>query len=60
VFDDDGNRSSRDALKLGTGVEIHGGGISDDGRGPCATAREIHHGAEIRGPVSAVDAAAGP
>ena len=58
VFDDDGNRSSREALKLGMGVEIHGGGISDDGRGPRATAREIRHGAEIRGPVSAVDATA--
>ena len=58
VLDDDGNRSSRDALKLGMGVEIHGGGISDDGKGPRATAREIRHGAEIRGPVSAVDATA--
>ena len=36
VLDDDGNRSSRDALKLGMGVEIHGGGISDDGKGPRA------------------------
>jgi len=58
VTDDDGNRSSRDALKLGMGVEIHGGGISDDGKGPRAAASEIRHGAELRGPVSAVDAAA--
>jgi Domain of unknown function (DUF5666) len=55
VTDDDGNRSSREALKLGMGVEVHGGGISDDGKGPRASATEIRHGAEILGPVSAVD-----
>ena len=58
VTDDDGNRSSREALKLGMHVEIHGGGISDDGKGPRAAASEIRHGAELRGPVSAVDATA--
>jgi len=58
VLDDDGNRSSREALKLGMGVEIRGGGISDDGKGPRAAASEIRHGAELRGPVSAVDATA--
>ena len=50
VFDDDGNRSSREALKLGMRVEIHGGGVSDDGKGPRADASEIRHGAEIRRP----------
>ena len=58
VLDDDGNRSSRDALKLGMGVEIHGGSIGDDGKGPRAAATEIRHGAELLGPVSAVDAVA--
>ena len=58
VTDDDGNGSSRDALKLGMSVEIHGGSISDDGKGPRAAATEIRHGAELRGPVSAVDATA--
>ena len=58
VTDDDGNRSSREALKLGMRVEIHGGGISDDGKGPRAAASEIRHGAELRGPVSAMDAMA--
>ncbi|MEO5881926.1 MAG: DUF5666 domain-containing protein [Caldimonas sp.] len=58
VLDDDGNRSSREALKLGMGVEVHGGGTSDDGKGPRADAREIRHGAEILGPVSVVDASA--
>ncbi|HEY5324044.1 MAG TPA: hypothetical protein VIK58_14550, partial [Caldimonas sp.] len=48
VTDDDGNRSSREALKLGMHVEIHGGGISDDGKGPRAAASEIRHGAELR------------
>jgi hypothetical protein len=58
VLDDDGNPSSRDALKLGMSVEIHGGAKSDDGDGPRCDAREIRHGAEILGPVSAIDAAA--
>jgi hypothetical protein len=58
VTDDDGNGSTRDALKLGMSVEIHGGSISDDGKGPRAAATEIRHGAELRGPVSAVDATA--
>src|SRR6476620_2438638 len=58
VLDDDGNRSSREALKLGMGVEIRGGGISDDGKGPRAPASEIRHGAEILGPVSAIDTVA--
>ncbi len=58
VTDDDGNRSSRDALKLGMGVEVRGGGISDDGKGPRASATEIRHGAELLGPVSAIDLAA--
>jgi hypothetical protein len=58
VLDDDGNRSSREALKLGMGVEIRGGSISDDGKGPRAPASEIRHGAELLGPVSAIDAVA--
>ena len=58
VLDDDGNRSSREALKLGMGVEIRGGSISDDGNGPRAPASEIRHGAEILGPVSAIDTVA--
>ena len=58
VLDDDGNPSSRDALKLGMSVEIQGGAKSDDGKGPRCDAREIRHGAEILGPVSAIDAAA--
>ncbi len=58
VTDADGKRSSREALKLGMGVEVHGGAVSDDGKGPRAPATEIRHGAELRGPVSAVDAVA--
>ena len=58
VLDDDGNASSRDELKLGMSVEIQGGATSDDGKGPRCDAREIRHGAELLGPVSAIDAAA--
>ena len=58
VLDDDGKPSSRGSLKLGMSVEVHGGATSDDGKGPRADAREIRHGAEVLGPVSAVDATA--
>ena len=58
VLDDDGNASSSEALKLGMSVEVEGGATSDDGKGPRADARQIRHGAEIVGPVSAIDVAA--
>jgi hypothetical protein len=58
VLDDDGNASSSEELKLGMNVEVEGGATSDDGKGPRAEARQIRHGAEIRGPVSAIDVAA--
>lgn len=58
VLDDDGNASSSGELKLGMSVEVEGGATSDDGKGPRADARKIRHGAEILGPVSAIDVAA--
>ncbi|MGZ5249074.1 MAG: DUF5666 domain-containing protein [Caldimonas sp.] len=58
VSDDDGNASTKTALKLGMGVEVHGGAISDDGTGPRAAATDIHFGSELVGPVTAVDATA--
>ena len=58
VLDDDGNASSSEALKLGMSVEVEGDATSDDGKGRRADARQIRHGAEIVGPVSAIDVAA--
>jgi Domain of unknown function (DUF5666) len=52
--DEDGNRISRDALKLGMMVEIDGGTISANS----ALALRIRIGAEVKGPVGAVDTTA--
>lgn len=56
VFDDDGNASGAGALALGMVVEIHGS-VDDDGL--TGTADEISYHSELKGPVTAVDAAAG-
>ncbi len=56
VFDDDGNRSSSDALGLGMVVEIRGS-VDDDGL--AGTAQSISYYSELKGPVTAVDAGAG-
>lgn len=56
VFDDDGNRSSSDALKLGMVVEVRGT-LNDDGLG--GTASSIVYASELKGPVTAVDPVAG-
>jgi len=58
VSDDDGSAAAASALRLGMRVEIQGGGVSDDGTGPRAEAKEIRFGSELVGPVSAVDATA--
>jgi Domain of unknown function (DUF5666) len=52
--DEDGNRISRDALKLGMMVEIDAGTISANS----ALALRIRVGAEVKGPVGAVDTTA--
>ena len=54
VEDDDGNRSSRASVKLGSMVEIESGKV-DDTLGS-ATAMHIRFGSEIVGPVASVDA----
>ena len=58
VTDDDGNASTKDALKLGMTAEVHGGGVADDGTGARAAADAISFGSQLVGPVSAIDAAA--
>jgi Domain of unknown function (DUF5666) len=58
VTDDDGNPSTKDALRLGMTAEVHGGGVADDGTGARATADAISFGSQLVGPVSAIDAAA--
>jgi hypothetical protein len=56
VLDDDGNRSSRDAPRLGMVVEVRGTVSGDRVTG---TASEVVYAAEIKGPVTAADAAGG-
>lgn len=56
VVDDDGNPSARDALQVGMVVEVRGS-VGDDGTTGAATA--IAYSAEVKGPVTAVDASAG-
>ncbi len=58
VTDDDGNASTKDALKLGMTTEVHGGGVSDDGTGARASASAISFGSALVGPVSAINATA--
>ncbi len=55
IEDLDGNRRSRDELRLGMTVELEAGAVSDAGSGPAATARRIRFDSEIAGLVSAVD-----
>ena len=59
VEDGDGVRSSRDDLRLGMTVEVDAGPQAADGSGTRATATRIRVDSEVRGPVVAVDAAAG-
>jgi len=53
VEDGDGNRRSRDDLRLGMTVEIDSGAIS----GSSATATRIRYDSELRGPVGLIDVA---
>jgi hypothetical protein len=55
----DGVLVSRDAVKLGTFVEVTAGPISDDGAGNrSATAQSVQVRTELRGPLQAIDLAA--
>ncbi len=56
VFDDDGARSSSSALQLGMVVEVRGR-LNDDR--VSATASSFVYASELKGPVTAIDAAAG-
>jgi hypothetical protein len=56
VLDDDGSPVDRSALKLGMVVEVVGSVNADRSTG---SASRISFGAELKGPVTAVDAAAG-
>jgi hypothetical protein len=58
VTDDDGNRRSRDDLRLGMSAEVEGSAIVDGATGPTSTAQSIRFGSEILGPVESVDPAA--
>jgi len=56
--DDDGNAASSASLKLGMQVEVQGGPVTDNATGSKATASAIRFGAQVLGPVSAIDATA--
>jgi hypothetical protein len=56
VEDGDGTRSSRDALRLGMGVEIDSGPIASSAfSGATASARTIRFASALVGPASAID-----
>jgi hypothetical protein len=56
VEDGDGTRSSRDALRLGMGVEIDSGPITSSAfSGATATARTIRYASALIGPASAIN-----
>lgn len=57
VYDEDGNRGSASALKLGVMVEIQGSAV--DTSTLRSAASTIHFGSELKGAVTAVDTAGG-
>jgi hypothetical protein len=57
VSDEDGNSSSRSALKLGMTVQVDAGAVTRNSAGNSAVARRIRFGSEIVGPVGSIDAA---
>lgn len=57
VLDDDGGRHGSSALQLGASVEIESGSV--DRTNGKATAVRIRYGSAVKGPVEAVDTAAG-
>jgi hypothetical protein len=57
VLDDDGVVRSRDELRLGVTVEVHGGDVTSDDRGSHGLARRIFFHSALVGPVGSVDAA---
>jgi hypothetical protein len=64
ITDDDGNRRSASDLKLGMSVEVEGGSVdraaaTASGTTPTGKASKISFGAELQGPVAALDATAG-
>jgi Domain of unknown function (DUF5666) len=59
VFDADGERRSRDDLRLGMRVEVDSDAITAGSGGPSATATRIRFASDLRGPVASVDAASG-
>lgn len=56
VLDDDEVPRSREALRLGMWVEVEGGAVRGKATG---VARSVRFGSQLKGPVSAVNAAAG-
>lgn len=60
ITDDNGNRSDSTSLKLGVVVDVQGDDIVTPATGlPTSTARNVVFRSEVKGPVSAVNAAAG-
>ncbi len=64
ITDDDGTRRSASDLKLGMSVEVEGGSVdriaaAASGTTPTGKASKISFGAELQGPVAALDATAG-
>jgi Domain of unknown function (DUF5666) len=59
VEDADGNRRSRDDLRLGMTVEVDSGAITVGLGGQAAIASRIRYDSELRGPVGLIDVAGG-
>lgn len=59
VEDGEGNRRTRDELKLGMTVDVDSGAISGSSGSQTATATRIRFESELRGPVADIDAGAG-
>jgi hypothetical protein len=58
VLDDDGNKSTRDQLKLGMMVRVKGRAISRTVDAASADADEISFGSELLGPIDSIDTVA--
>ncbi len=59
VEDGDGNRRTRDDLRLGMTVDVDSGAISGSSGSQTATATRIRFESELRGPVADIDVGAG-
>ncbi len=58
IADEDGNSSSRSALKLGMTVQVEAGAVTRNSAGNRAVARRIRYGSEIIGPVGSINTSA--